>query len=307
MADMKKRLAITLLLFLSGGINGFTQALDVEERWRNLLDTTKANFRRPAYIQTDDNELLRLFDRQPSFGVYRDNYFIWGIPLNKTINKYSADVKFQVSVRQRLTKAVLPFNTFLMLTYTQKSFWDILAKSAPFKDNNYNPGLTLVKPIIREKQLWGVATLALEHESNGKDSLQSRGWNYFVLSGLYFFNASFTVQAKVWAGILDKGETKADGDGGNPDLFRYRGYGLLAFNYRSLNDRLWLSAIINPRNKFRGFNTQLEINFRFHSLSNQYLFIQWYNGYGESLLDYNKYSSMVRAGFCIKPPIRNLY
>ena len=56
-----------------------------------------------------------------------------------------------------------------------------------------------------------------------------------------------------------------------------------------------------------GIVWNLFVQFLFSSKSNQYLFIQWYNGYGESLLDYNKYSSMVRAGICIKPPLRNLY
>jgi alkylhydroperoxidase/carboxymuconolactone decarboxylase family protein YurZ len=38
-----------------------------------------------------------------------------------------------------------------MLTYTQKSFWDIYQDSYPFADNNYNPGLALAKPIVVER------------------------------------------------------------------------------------------------------------------------------------------------------------
>ena len=34
---------------------------------------------------------------------------------------------------------------------------------------------------------------------------------------------------------------------------------------------------------------------------NQYFFIQYYNGYGEGLLDYNKFHSRLRVGFVIKP------
>ena len=64
---------------------------------------------------------------------------------------------------------------------------------------------------------------------------------------------------------------------------------------------------INPRKKFGDFNMQLELNFKLNSKSNQYLLVQWYQGYGDSLLDYNKYSSMIRVGICIKPPLRNLY
>jgi phospholipase A1 len=202
---------------------------------------------------------------------------------------------------------VLPFNSFLLLTYTQKSFWDIYKKSLPFKDSNYNPGLAWVKPVINRDQLKGVVVMSLEHESNGKDSLDSRGWNFIALSGVYFFNASFSFQAKLWAGVLDQGETEADGDGGNPDLFKYRGYGLIALNYRSLNDKFRVSAMLNPRGEFGKFNMQLEFAYRPRAIANQYFFVQWYNGYGENLLDYNRFTSMLRMGICIKPPLRNFY
>jgi phospholipase A1 len=266
--------------------------------WRHQLDTGKVSFTKPVYLQIGENEILNLLDGQPSFGMYKDNYIITGIPVNKAISQHTADAKFQISVCQRLTKTALPFNSFLMLTYTQKSFWNIYAKSSPFGDNNYNPGFVLAKPLIYKNQLIGMATLSLEHESNGKDTTESRTWDYLALSDIYFFNASFSVQAKIWAGIMGK-----DTD----DLLKYRGYGLLALNYRSLNDKFWCSAIISPRDKFKSFNTQLEVNFKLSRKENQYFFLQWYNGYGESLLEYNHHTSMLRVGICIKPPLRNLY
>ena len=74
-------------------------------------------------------------------------------PTNRKIDKHSADAKFQISIRQRLTKSILPFKTFLYLTYTQRSFWDIYGKSSPFLDNNFNPGLSLSKALIYRNQL----------------------------------------------------------------------------------------------------------------------------------------------------------
>jgi phospholipase A1 len=304
-----KKMKITGILFFSlFACNALhAQIKEVEEMWRNQVDTSRTDPRRLFHLEVNDfDNILKWIDRQPSFGMYKDNYIITGVPLNRAINKYTADIKFQLSVRQRLTKTVLPYNTFLMLTYTQKSFWDVYAKSSPFRDNNYNPGISLIKHVIYKKQLRGTAIVAFEHESNGRDSLDSRGWNYFVLSGVYFFNACFSAQAKIWAGWLDKGDDDLEGSG-NPDLYRYRGYGLVALNYRSLNDKFWASAVINPRTKFGRFNTQVELNFRRSPKSNQYFFIQWYNGYGESLLEYNQYTSMLRVGICIKPPLRNLY
>lgn len=288
-----------LLLLISSDYNLFAQGKELEELWRNQLDTGKIAFTKSRYLEVDEKEVLNLINRQPSFAMYKDNYFITGIPTNQEITKYTADAKFQLSFRQRLSKSVLPFNSLLMLTYTQKSFWDIYQKSSPFTDNNYNPGLALAKPIIVHNKLEGIGILAFEHESNGiGDSLESRSWNYFVFTGTYFYNLYFTFQAKIWAGWADSE---------NADLFNYRGYGLIAINYRSLNDRIWITAIINPRKRFEGINTQLELSLKLTPKANQYLFLQWYNGYGESLLEYNQFSSMIRMGICIKPPLRNMY
>lgn len=196
------------------------QTKEIEEMWRHQEGSAKGAFNKAMYLELDEDKILELLDNMPSFAMYKDNYFITGVPTNRTIDKYSADAKFQISIRQRLTKTVLPYNTFLMLTYTQKSFWDIYAKSSPFADNNYNPGLAIMKPIIHNNQLMGIGSFAYEHESNGKDSLDSRSWDYFVLSGSYFFNRYFSIQSKVWAGFL--GEE-------NKDLYDYRGYRLFAY------------------------------------------------------------------------------
>ena len=40
---------------------------------------------------------------------------------------------------------------------------------------------------------------------------------------------------------------------------------------------------------------------------NQYFFLQYYNGFGENLLEYNKFKSMIRIGFVIKPSDFSLY
>jgi phospholipase A1 len=308
---MRKKMKITGILFLQLFVCNILHAQFTDfvepEIWRNRQDTSRTGLMRPFYLEINDfQNTLKSINSQPGFGMYKDNYFITGIPLNREINEYTADAKFQLSIRHRLTKSVLPFNTFLMLTYTQKSFWEIYRESFPFRDSNYNPGLLLLTPVIDRNHLYGIVTFAFEHESNGRDGLDSRSWNYFVLSNVYFFNACFSVQAKIRAGWVSRGDAEL-GKGGNPDLYKYRGYGLMAFNYRSLKDKFWMSALINPRGKFGRFNTQIELNFKYSEKFNQYFFIQWYDGYGDSLLEYNRYTSMLRIGICIKPPMRSFY
>lgn len=274
-----------------------TQNKEIQTMLKQQRDTG-LTARDTSYLHVTDDQVMRLFEAQPSFAMFHDNYFTTGVPTNKGINKNTANVKFQISVRQRLAKSIFPFNSTLLLTYTQKSFWDIYKNSAPFTDNNYNPGLTLARPFVHKDQLKGVGAISIEHESNGLDSIYSRSWNFINISWVYFYNDNMSVQAKVWAGILSKN---------NNDLYRYRGYGLLALNYRNNKDNIWVSLVLNPTEKIGRVNTTFEFNYRPGKKPFQYLFLQWYNGYGENLLYYNRYSSMVRIGICIKPAIRNFY
>ncbi len=135
--------------------------------------------------------------------------------MNKEITSKSADASFQVSIRQRLTKSILPFKSFLYLTYSQKSFWDIYAESSPFKDTNYNPGLGLGKYLFYKNKLVGAAFVQVKHESNGREGEESRSWNYLSLSMKYYFNARFNLAGEFWVPWVDGSNNK--------DLLDYRG------------------------------------------------------------------------------------
>ena len=94
----------------------------------------------------DSDSVRREIDREPPFGIYKDNYFVTGSSFSHGgPNKYNSDAKFQISLRYRLIQGVLPYNTYLFLTYTQKSFWEIYRKSKPFRT------ITTTRP-------WGWAT-----------------------------------------------------------------------------------------------------------------------------------------------------
>ena len=49
------------------------------------------------------------------------------------------------------------------------------------------------------------------------------------------------------------------------------------------------------------YNTIIELNYRLFKAENQYFFMQYYNGYGEGMLEYNKFHSQLRVGLVIKP------
>lgn len=254
---------------------------------------------KPKQLNISKDEAIGMTDRSPAFAVYRDNYFVTGIPLNKKVTNETADAAFQISIRHRLTKSILPFNTFAYLTYTQKSFWNIYAESSPFRDTNYNPGLGLGKYLFHNNKLAGAAFLQLMHESNGRDGDESRSWNYLSLSMKYYLNARLSLFGEFWLPYVD-------GDN-NKDLTDYRGLGYLSVNYISNKHKWWLSADINPRDGVENINTTLTAAFRISERANQYLFARFFQGYGESQRDYNKYVINIRVGICIKPDFYSMF
>ncbi|MDU1891399.1 MAG: phospholipase A [Dysgonomonas sp.] len=299
---MKKIRAISfsiLFLLISQQIHAQTGNLNdsimqiVEKEIQTIPFYAKHQF------EVNEDDVVKVVDSWPAFGVYEDTFFTTGIPLNKAITRETADVMFQISIRHRITKSHLPFNTFLYLTYTQKSFWDVYAESAPFRDTNYNPSIGLGKYIIHNNKLMGAAFAQIEHESNGRDGEDSRSWNMITLSNKYFFNPRLALELKVWIPFVDGGENK--------DLLDYRGLGTTSVNYITKNRLLWLTAELNPRKGWGNINTTLTVSYKISSKANQYLYARFYNGKGDSLLDYNKYDMNIRFGFCIKPDFNTIF
>ena len=238
-------------------------------------------------------------DKMPYFTLFKDNYFIGGIPIGYKPTSTNSDVKFQLSISQRLTKSKLPFDTYLFIQYTQTAFWNVFQKSLPMRDLNFNPGIGLGHLIIRNNKYIGKAFLMLEHESNGKDSISSRSWNKVTFATALNFSKNWETQFKTWIPIVDGKYNK--------DLLKYAGIFQIAANYRTDNRRFNCGVILTKRKTWTSFNTQIELSYKFNNNENQYFFLQYYNGYAENLLEYNKYKSMLRIGFVIKPTDFSFY
>lgn len=233
------------------------------------------------------------FENQPYFGLYKDNYFIFG-PSLKNPNNTNTNIKFQISIAQRLTKTVLPWDTYLYLFYTQKCFWNVLENSMPMTDLNFNPGIGLTKPLYVKDRFIGKLTFMIEHESNGRDSIQSRSWNKISLASNIWVDRSLMVHGKVWIPIIDGMNNK--------DILHYCGIYQVGVQVLSPNQRFSGSVILTKRlGKFFNYNTVIELSYRFLKRDNQYFFLQYYNGYGEGLLDFKQFHNQIRVGIVIKP------
>lgn len=248
----------------------------------------------------DTDSLRREFDNGPYFGLYKDNYFIFGTSVGQKPTDKNSNVKFQISVAQRLTKSTLPWGTYLYLFYTQKCFWNILEESLPMTDLNFNPGIGLAKPLFVKDRFIGKVMMVIEHESNGRDGDESRSWNRITFGSNIMVDPNFMVHGKVWIPIID-GQN-------NKDILDYCGIYQVGTSYMSPNRKFGASVILTKRRGWNlNYNTVVEFSYRFNNNQNQYLFMQYYNGYGEGLLEYNKFHSQLRVGIVIKPQLFSDY
>lgn len=251
-------------------------------------------------ITVDPDSVRKSFDSGPYFGLYKDNYFIFGPPIGQPIRKDNTNIKFQISIAQRLTKSTLPLGTYLFLFYSQKCFWNVLQNSMPMTDLNFNPGVGLTKPLFVKNRYIGKINLIAEHESNGRDGTASRSWNKISIGGSILIDPLIMVHAKVWLPIIDGAE--------NRDILNYCGIYQMGFSYTSLNQRFGAAVTLVKRKGWKlNYNTVVEFNYRIFKRDNQFLFVQYYNGYGEGLLAYKEFHSQLRVGLVIKPRLFSDY
>ena len=240
------------------------------------------------------DSLKNEFLNAPYFGLYKDNYFTVGTTVGKKPDKHNSDVKFQLSIAQRLTKTTLPLNSYLFIAFSIKAMWNVFENSLPMRDLNFNPGLGWSFPFFSKGRYAGKFTFMIEHESNGRDGEESRSWNKISFAGSTLVNEWLMVHSKFWIPIVD-GEN-------NRDILKYSGIYQGGLAVTTPNQRFgWALTLVKRKGWNLNFNTILEFNWRIFPKDNEYFFVQYYNGFGECMLDYNKFHSRIRVGMVIKP------
>lgn len=203
------------------------------------------------------------------------------------------EVKFQISFKIPLAQDVLLKDATLWAAYTQQSLWQMYNNdaSSPFRETNYEPELIWQVPIGRELGPVRLDTLSLgiNHQSNGRGGDLSRSWNRIVAEANFSHNR-WRFDLRPWYRIPEDEE-----DDDNPDIDDYLGYGDLTVSYEWQPD-LQLSTKI--RNNFHSHDKKtsfsLGLIFPLPGPLNGYL--EYVNGYGESLIDYNFRSERIGIG-----------
>lgn len=228
------------------------------------------------------------------FSSHKSNYVLPVTFADYTEGRKREEIKFQISIKQRLVRF---YGWAAYFGYTQKSFWQAysFSDSQPFRENNFNPEI-----FIRTKMWIGIRfDLGLEHESNGQKVPESRGWNRIYFTP-YFENDYFICSAKGWYRIKEKRKKKeTDGIGDdNPDIIHYYGYGELGLTAKFISLwNIWLSGIFRYNPKWDKGSAEINFTIPISTKSVKGM-IQYWEGYGESLIDYNIRQRKIGFGLC---------
>jgi phospholipase A1 len=212
--------------------------------------------------------------------------------------------RFQLSFKYRIFDRELgwgrehPWLAGLHFAYTQTSIWNLSETSKPFLDTSYRPSFFWQWRRGDDKTWIDAARLGFEHESNGKDGVDSRSINTLFLRLEWLTTLAngkqFEFTPKIY-GYLDKTD--------NPDIEEYRGYVDWAMRYGD-RERSW-RALARLGTAGKG-SLQVDLFERTRVLGtgsvSGYVHVQFFTGYGESLLAYNQHNiSQLRIGFAIVP------
>lgn len=215
------------------------------------------------------------------------------VPVGTEQNLTSMETKFQLSLKTKAVENLLGDNGDVWLGYTQSSRWQVYNgdESRPFRETNYEPEASLMfrtnySLLGLHGRLLGVT---LNHQSNGRSDPLSRSWNR-VMFNLGFEKDNFALMLRPWYRIE---EDRSDDN--NPEIKNYIGRGdMLAFyRWKEHDFSLMLRHSLKGGDDSHGaaqFDWVFPISGKLRG------HFQLFDGYGESLIDYNHRATYIGLG-----------
>ena len=209
----------------------------------------------------------------------------------------NAEAKFQLSFKAPLFSQLFSDRDVLFFGFTLQSYWQLYNSelSSPFRETNYQPEIFYAYENQTELGHWTNKAIifGVEHQSNGRTQAFSRSWNR-IYANFIFEKDNWVIAFKPWYRLPEKEKTEAnqaDGDD-NPDIEEYMGYFEMSTIYSWDDQNFSLMFRNNLRSRNRG---ALQMDWTFPLGSRFKGYLQYFNGYGESLIDYDH--KIERIGF----------
>ena len=262
-----KSVPLALALVASGAAaqdGGIWERRIEEDARREILTLTS---RKPNYIITT-------WMREPNQAPYEAT--------GSSDQLDSQEAKFQIALQTKMANNLFGGEADLWFAYTQVAYWQLYngAISAPFRETNYAPEVYV--SFLSDYRLLGLRLrnidLGAVHQSNGRAEPLSRSWNR-VFAEFQLVRGDLALTFRPWLRIKEDAA-----EDNNPDIENYLGrYELRAlYHWRGQVFGAMLRNIFDSEHRLNS-----ELTWSFPIAGRLRGLVQWWNGYGESLIDYN--------------------
>lgn len=261
----------------TGVVTGMTRLMT--ERKREVDDRISAY--QPNYLTISTSQ-------DPSTSTTQDNLQPWN----------ERELMMQVSLKAPLWNFRDRNDLVLFFAYTNRSWWQTSEDSAPFRDINHEPEVFLRKyyddKSIGPFKLRGF-DIGYNHQSNGRAGDVSRSWNRFTLNTA-LQRDDFMLGLRAWY-------QRPSSDSLNPHMHRYYGYGEVlaayapsAFWEKNEEPKHIFSLLVRPGTQ----KVSMEATYSFRPLKSLVrVYAQYFDGYGDSLIDFDKRVRRFGFGFSL--------
>jgi len=267
----------------------FTEVAVVEDRMRHdrkhVLQPFTLMAHKPTYI------LL---------GAYNASGYdatLWQEAFNEPDFEWEdTEAQFQLSIKFPLLVNLFDDTFDIYGGYTNRSFWQIYSEdSSPFRETNHEPEVWV--QFHPGWELWGFRntwnSFGVNHQSNGRGGDLSRSWNR-VYAWFTVERGNLAMSIKPWYRIPE-----SDSDDDNPDIGDYMGHYELSASYKWGEN---VFSLMSRNNLESGFSKgAVQASWSFPLWDWPYLkgYVQWFSGYGQSLIEYNQYANTIGIGFSL--------
>jgi phospholipase A1 len=215
---------------------------------------------------------------------------------NPSIEFDKTEAQFQVSLKAPLWVGLFD-KVDVYAAYTNRSFWQFYNSelSSPFRETDHEPEVWA--QFSPSWKILGFSNLAnsigVVHQSNGQGGVLSRSWNR-IYANFVFAKGNFAFGIKPWIRLS---EDASNDD--NPDIIDYMGHFEVRAGYE-WNGNVF--SVMTRNNLESGFDRgAFEFGWSFPLWKYPYFkgYIQYFRGYGESLIDYNHFVNRIGIGISL--------
>jgi len=256
-------------------------------------------------LEQDKKNVLKPF----TIMAHKPNYFLFGAYNaegydstiyqerydDQSLELQDIETQFQVSVKVPLLIDLFG-NLDVYGAYTNRSFWQLYeVDSSPFRESNHEPEIW-----VQHNSNWNFLgfknsanVLGFVHQSNGRGGDISRSWNR-IFANFLFERGNFALSFRPYYRI----EEDASSDD-NPDITDYLGHYELRVGYKYKEH---VFSAMSRNNLESGFDRgAVELSWSFPLWDYPFLkgYVQYFYGYGESLIDYDNRVNKIGLGISL--------